>query len=190
MTDRSPVDPTPEAGPIAVSVGSRPYAGDIVLDSYRAHGAALYAFLVQATRDPDAAADLLQEAYLRLLREVRAGRAPGDARAWLYRVAGNLAISRGRRRRSAERWLPWLVRHETVDSPEADLVFREDQRRVLAQLTDLPADGRVAVLMAAHGFSGPEIAAALGRSELAARSLLFRTRSALRDRLERTEMDR
>jgi len=44
--------------------------------------------------------------------------------------------------------------------------------------------------MAAHGFSGVEVARALGRSEPATRSLLFRARTTLRDHLERTDLDR
>ena len=190
MTGQSGGDPASDAGRVDVSLGSMPHAAELVLDSYRAHHRALYAFLVSAIRDPEAAADLLQESYLRLLREVRAGRVPADARAWLYRVAGNLAISRGRRRRSAERWLPWLVPHDTVSSPEADLMLREDQRHVAAQLANLPPDGRIALLMAAHGFNGAEIARALGRSDVATRSLLFRARTTLRERLEPTDMDR
>ena len=39
-------------------------------------------------------------------------------------------------------------------------------------------------MLAAHGFSGREIAAALGRSELATRSLICRARIRLRERLE------
>ena len=69
------------------------------------HHAEVYAFLVRTTRDPEVAEDLLSEAYLRLTREVRAGRAPDNTRAWLYRVGANLAVSRGRRLSAAFRGL-------------------------------------------------------------------------------------
>ena len=45
-------------------------------------------------------------------------------------------------------------------------------------------------MLAAHGFSGREIAATLGRSELATRSLICRARLRLRERLESTEVPR
>ena len=51
-------------------------------------------------------------------------------------------------------------------------------------LAELPVDDRTALMLAAHGFSGREIAAALGRSELATRSLICRARIRLRERLE------
>ena len=49
-------------------------------------------------------------------------------------------------------------------------------------------DARVALLLAAHGFSGREVADALGRSELATRSLICRARLRLRERLDGTEV--
>ena len=72
-----------------------------VVSMYEAHHAEVYAFLVRSTRDPSAAEDLLQETFLRLTTEARAGRAPEQVRAWLFRVASNLAISRARRNATA-----------------------------------------------------------------------------------------
>ncbi|MBP1706065.1 MAG: polymerase, sigma subunit, family, partial [Chloroflexi bacterium] len=54
----------------------------------------LLAFLVGMTRDPEVAEDLLQDTFLRLVREAREGRMPEDPRPWLYRVAANAAIDR------------------------------------------------------------------------------------------------
>ena len=65
--------------------------------AYRDHHAAVFAFLRRATRDEAAAEDLLQETFIRLLTVVREGRPPEQVGAWLYRVASNLVISRGRR---------------------------------------------------------------------------------------------
>src|SRR5512146_1256475 len=72
-------------------------ADAMVMAAWTDHHEEIYAFLVRTTRDTSVAEDLLQEAYLRLTREVRARRAPDNVRAWLYRVAANLATSRGRR---------------------------------------------------------------------------------------------
>lgn len=50
------------------------------------------------------------------------------------------------------------------------------------------ADARTALLLAAHGFSGREVAEALGRTELATRSLICRARLRLREHLGGTEV--
>jgi DNA-directed RNA polymerase specialized sigma24 family protein len=62
----------------------------------------LKAFALAAVRNGAAADDLVQESFLRLLREMRAGRPPENVEGWLYRVCANLIASRGRRRSVAE----------------------------------------------------------------------------------------
>jgi len=52
----------------------------------------IFAFLIPMTRDADVAEDVLQDTFIRLVREARAGRMPDNVRAWLYRVAANVAI--------------------------------------------------------------------------------------------------
>ena len=51
-------------------------------------------------------------------------------------------------------------------------------------LDAMSPDSRTALLLAANGFSGREIAHALGRTELATRALLCRARTHLRETLE------
>jgi DNA-directed RNA polymerase specialized sigma24 family protein len=54
-------------------------------------------------------------------------------------------------------------------------------------LAGLTPDARTALMLAAHGFTGHEIAEAIGRSDLATRSLLCRARLRLREQLTGTE---
>ena len=158
------------------------------------HHAELFAFLVRATRQPDVAEDLLQDAFMRLTREMRAGRTPDNVRAWLYRVGANLAISRGRRLSSAVRGLVRLQgpaeAYHASDAPEAGYLQREAHAVLLRLLDSVGPDARTALLLSSEGFSGREIAAAIGRSELATRTLLTRTRLKLRQGLESAEADR
>jgi RNA polymerase sigma factor (sigma-70 family) len=149
--------------------------------AYAEHAPALRAFLVGSTRDPAAADDLVQETFMRLLVESAAGRPPTHLRAWLFRVAANLAASRGRRRGVAARRAPELVPHGTAPSAEEEIIERESALAVHGRLADLPPHARTALLLAAHGFSGAEIALRIGRSPLATRSLLCRYRGRLRD---------
>ncbi|MCI0581991.1 MAG: RNA polymerase sigma factor [Chloroflexi bacterium] len=144
----------------------------------------VHGFAVHATRDGDAAEDVTQEAFVRLLAQVEAHGPPANTRAWLLRVATNLVISGHRRRSVADRWQRWIARDEaTSDSPEATYLRQEHHQWVHEALGSVAPDARVALLLAASGFSGREIAAAIGRSELATRTLVCRAKAELRDRL-------
>jgi len=169
-------------------VTSRPSDGrSIVGAAFEAHQREVYSFALHGTRDPEAAEDVTQEAFLRLLREVDAGRTPDNIRAWLYRVASNLVMTRGRRATVAGRWLRAIARQEaTNESPERITLRRESSDALEAALAMLPHDTSVALLLAAQGFSGREVALAIGRSEAATRTMLCRARLQLRQRLEAT----
>lgn len=158
-----------------------------VSTAFEAYHAEIYNFLRRSTRDEGAAEDLLQEAFLRLTREVDAGRTPEHVRGWLYRVASNLAISRGRRRTTA---FAWMNRYgsqsmgDDVESPEAGVLARERTVALDTVLATLSTEARTALLLSADGFSGEEIAAAIGRTHGATRTLLARTRVRVRLELD------
>lgn len=81
----------------------------IVLGAFDAHAGRLKAFAVHAVRDADAADDLDQETFLRLVQEVRSRSIPDNIGGWLFRVCGNLIVSRGRRQTVADRMRSLLV---------------------------------------------------------------------------------
>jgi RNA polymerase sigma-70 factor, ECF subfamily len=175
-TDRSP-DPTDhEAALRAVD--------QVALDFVADHGPRVERYLSTFTRDPDEAADLLQEIVLRLLLECRAGRAPDRPAAWAITVGRNIAISRARRRRTAEAALEWLPRPDASPSPEDALEAHERALAVHEAIAAVSGDGRTAVALAAQGYRGGEIAQRLGRTELATRTLLCRSRARMRTLIE------
>jgi RNA polymerase sigma-70 factor (ECF subfamily) len=156
-----------------------------VIEAWRAHHGELFGFLNRSTRDAAAAEDLLQDTFLRLTREARAGRMPGLVRPWLFRVAGNLAVSRARRGSTALRWLRLQVDPEarTAESPESRSVRHETSADLTAALGRLSPAARSALLLASEGFTGIEIAAAIGRTDGATRTLMSRARLQLRSEL-------
>ncbi|HET7472015.1 MAG TPA: RNA polymerase sigma factor [Candidatus Limnocylindrales bacterium] len=160
----------------------------LVMAAFAEYSGKLTSFAFALTRDRDAADDLVQETFLRLVREAGDGREPENVGAWLFRVCANLATSRGRRLTVARRWLSGVrsLQHE----PSADLpaLKREANDALLTGLSMLPADARAALLMAANGFSGREIADAIGRTEVATRAMMFRARERLRAYLAREGM--
>lgn len=148
------------------------------------HRAPLVRRLTALTRDPDVAEDLAQEAFLRLAREVEAGRAPDDAGAWLHRVAGNLVNSRGRHLTVVDRRAGDLPRPAAPATPEAVVLESETSSALKAALDQLSPSDRDALILAAYGYRGPEIAASIGRTPGATRTLLCRARGKMRGRLQ------
>jgi RNA polymerase sigma factor (sigma-70 family) len=181
---------TEREGTAAVSIARAGRSADVapsVLAIYDAYHRELASFIAAIERDPRAAEDILSETFLRLIEATRRGRTPDEPRAWLYRVAANLVVDGGRHRSVVGRVLGRLVDHRTEPPPEDAFLRGEMQREVWAALAGLSVDARTALLLAAHGFSGREIASALHRTELATRSLICRARIRLREQLDETE---
>ena len=132
-------------------------------------------------RDPVAAADIVQESYLRLALEARAGRYPRQPRPWLHRVVLNLIISGARQTATRRRALA-RDPGDVVDlgTPESKFLAAERAQMVGSAMQAIGARGRTGLLMAAMGYSGREIASTLGSSEPATRALLSRARSRTR----------
>jgi RNA polymerase sigma-70 factor (ECF subfamily) len=159
-------------------------ASGTVEAAYLAFARELRRFAALRVRDVDAADDLVQDAFLRLAIEIDAGREPLNPRAWLFRVVHNLIVSNARRslvaRREAVR-----SRYDEIDdrSPESVVLTRERDRALGAALEVTPAEARIGLALAAHGYSGRQIARHLGRSEGSTRTLLCRARGQVRREL-------
>ena len=133
-----------------------------------AHHAALTAFVRRRVGCPAIAGDIVQEAYARL-----AGRAapmpPANPRAFLYRVAGNLALDHLRRERARARVLMGGPPPEQVPDPRPSAVAALEARQRLAILVRAvdelpPRCRRVFVMRRFEDRDQDEIAAALGIS--------------------------
>jgi RNA polymerase sigma factor (sigma-70 family) len=140
----------------------------------------LFTYAIRLARDESLAEDAVQTAFLQLVRQLATGRRPDNVRAWLYRVCGNEIRGAARRRRVADRWRSWFGRTGDADPPDVAVLGRERRDAVALALARLPFDQRRVFLLSLDGFSGPEIARLLGRSEVGVRTLLFRARTAIR----------
>jgi RNA polymerase sigma-70 factor (ECF subfamily) len=156
------------------------HSEQLVEEAYVNHGAALVRHLTQVTRDHEAAQDLAQEAFLRLAREVESGRRPDDAAAWLHRVGSNLAASRGRHLQVVDRRASSLLRRDHPPTPEELTERREQTETIVRAMHRLSATEQRALVLAAHGYSGVEIASSIDRSHLATRAMLCRARAKIR----------
>ena len=118
-------------------------------------GPALFRYLRRLTGSRQQAEDLVQEAFLKLHVQLTSGAALDNPRAWLFRVATNLARDRAKAELNAD------IREREYGSLLRPLDFRQqyEQRqavsRVLSRLS--PRMGQV-LLLQAEGFSYREIA--------------------------------
>ena len=183
MTSTSPTTVTaPSSSSPAPSTDER-----LLDDVYREHAAGLTRWITGMTRDHEAAEDVVSEAFLRLAREIAAGRRPDNPAAWVAQVARHLAISRARRAATATRLAPRLLDRGVGEDP-ADLALASERAAaVRTVLQSLPPVERLAIALAAEGVRGPEIADRIGRTPLATRALLCRARRRMRPLL--TEAD-
>jgi RNA polymerase sigma-70 factor (ECF subfamily) len=180
-----------EPGAEIEEVGGATFSVEREIDrAYRLHAARLKGFAMTLTRDPDAADDLVQEAFIKLVREMQAGRPPDNVGAWLHRVTGNAFISSRRKRTVFQRIVPRLVDRGEAPSPEEQVLRHDTNERLAAALGQLPEDGRVALLLAAQGLGSDEVGRAIGRTPLATRTYLSRMRVRLRDAVAELERER
>ena len=129
---------------------------------------------------PEARAeDALQQGLLQAWLALRDGGEVREAKAWLYRVVHNAAISA--RRRSGYDYVELDESLHGASAPESDIDRRIAVREALAGLAALPeAQREVLLRTAVHGQSHEQVAAALGLSDGAVRGLIYRARATLR----------
>ena len=146
----------------------------------------LWTYLSHSTRDPEAANDLLQETYYRLLRATTTFETEAHRRHYLFRIAANLLRDR-RRRPSREVSLPNPGEEGAALSENTlpgALVAHRDVSRALLALR--PRDRDLLWFAYAQGMTHSEIAASLGVKTGSVRQLLFRARAKLLALLTRT----
>jgi RNA polymerase sigma-70 factor (ECF subfamily) len=159
-------------------------AGVFVEALFTKHHNEIYAYLLRMLREPELAADLTQDAFIKAYKNYETLEKPENARAWLYQIAHRVALDEIRRRKII-RFFPWTGEsHGSAPSAEhlvMDVHLSSDMQRALARI---PERQRAALLLAElHDLTGVELAAALGVSHVAARALLTRARESLRQAL-------
>lgn len=142
--------------------------------------------------DDDAAADLLQETFLRVWRHHRTFAGRSRFSTWLYTIARNTCMdhlrSSSRRRALQELQVAdSLSREESLARHERG----ERAQTVRAAVATLPPDAREAVvLIRFHGLSYREAAQVCGASEGAIKQRVHRALRRLRDLLQNEECSR
>jgi RNA polymerase sigma-70 factor (ECF subfamily) len=194
--------------PVAPSAAASAYSADRTLverhlwgdprafeELYREHAEMVYNLALRLSGDPDRAADLSQEVFLRVHRHLAKFRGHSSLRTWIYRITVNHCRSRLRRRQLATRslaaegeraaWLP-----DPRRGPEERAVAEDQGRLVTAALRELPVPFREAVVLRdLEGLAYEEIAEVLGVRIGTVRSRIARGRRQLRELLSGTSAD-
>jgi RNA polymerase sigma-70 factor (ECF subfamily) len=131
---------------------------------YDEHAQAVFAFLLNLTRHEADTRDLLQEVFVKLAKSPAALDGVRDERAFLLRLAHNLAIDLIRRRGTRERYREQLAGEAVTVFASAAEPDENAFREVLsAALGELPADQRAVVhLKLWGGLTFDQIAELLG----------------------------
>jgi RNA polymerase sigma-70 factor, ECF subfamily len=156
------------------------------------HAALLFRVAFSVLRQASDAEDVVQETFLRVLKNHRKLASIENPRIWLVRIAWNLALDRKRRLHAS----PLLEEAEEIlnnrpsldSSAEITIGAAQGCARILRMIDQLPRkEQQVLRLSALEELGTPEIAAILKVTESSVRSCLFRARQRLRERMEREE---
>jgi RNA polymerase sigma-70 factor (ECF subfamily) len=155
------------------------------VELFHAHFHRIQRYLGRLSGEPEMAADIAQEAFVRLYRR---GALPDAPEAWLITVAMNLFRNSRSTRARRERLLAVAAREEEwlADPPPLfpQAEVSESKERVRTALDRMPERDRQILLLRAEGYSYHAIAHSLGLNEASVGTLLARAKRAFRDLYE------
>ena len=183
LTGASPLDETPSSGSerrTAPAQQQHAEAREATFEQFfHAHEDTILGYLWRITGDEQASHDIAQETFLRAWQRFEQVSRYEQPRAWLFRVATNLASNHRRHRSIHDATVTHIspTLPATLD-PAAGIA---ESAVVRAALLAMPVRQRSAlVLRVVYGLPVAEIAEALGASKAAAAMTLSRAREAFR----------
>ncbi len=155
------------------------------------YSAQVYALLTRFLGRIPGREDLVQEVFLRIIRARQSYRPAARFSTWLYRIVFNLSVNESQRRsgrshqsveeggESDEEALEW--RDEAASLPSQELERSDVVQAVRAAIAALPDKQRMALILAKYEeLPYSEVAAVLGSTEKAIKSMIHRARENLR----------
>jgi RNA polymerase sigma factor (sigma-70 family) len=159
---------------------------EFLLELFQEHSTPLLKFLTSRFRDREDAAEIAQEAWLRMHR-LENPEQLSNPKAYLFQMASNLGVDRARRQALEQRVCREQLlgnSGEGLPSAERSVAAEESIELVRQALEDLPGDCRQAfVLHRGRDLSYPDIAAQLGVSTSMVEKYIARALRHLRDKL-------
>lgn len=152
---------------------------ELAVELFERYHEEVYGYLCGMLREAAWAEDVTQETFLRALQARHRLPEVRNPRAWLYRVATNVALNALRRRRRFA-WLPWRAGDEACHAPDVAEQVAGQSALECALAALQPAYRAPLLLYAQYGLSPAEVAEALGLSEAAARKRIYRATEMFR----------
>lgn len=152
---------------------------------YDRYARQIYRFVRARVRDDGVAEDITAEVFLSALRHIKGYRDQGRPfSCWLYRIAVNAIASHYRRQRSSLSLDEHLGLVSPVLDPLDEVVGRERLRTIWEAVDRLPAQQRAAMILKfSEDMTMEEVGAVLGKSQAAAKLLIYRAMQRLRREL-------
>lgn len=148
---------------------------------FEAFNAPLCTYLARLVGNDELGRDLAQDTFLKAWKGLSSLQGELQFRAWLYRIATNVAYSHLRHTRHV-RWLPWIQVSEnespSIEGPEEWVSEVDMIQHALRQLS--PQYRACLLLQVIEGFSQREIARMLHISEKSVGSNVSRAREQFR----------
>lgn len=160
-----------------------------VVSLFREYRRPLLAFLIRHGVPPDQAEDVLQEAFIRVVRGASGFRAEAAVSSWLYQIARNLAVDLARTPKREEQlddegWSYVADRVACTNEAEAAQAIDDCVNQGFAAFARQHPERAEALRRAAlDGWSVREVAQFLSRTEAATREYLSQVRKRLREYL-------
>jgi RNA polymerase sigma-70 factor (ECF subfamily) len=129
----------------ALARRDRPFAIDLLVRKY---GERLYVHAYCILKDAQEARDVVQEVFIKAMREPRFFDDEFKMQAWLYRVTRNLCFNLSRDRRRRDGILATVPRNESVSADPIEAVFgSERQEEIFEAIGQLTEDHRTILLL-------------------------------------------
>jgi RNA polymerase sigma-70 factor (ECF subfamily) len=152
---------------------------------YDRYAVQIYRFVRARVRDDGIAEDITAEVFLSALRHIKGYQDQGRPfSCWLYRIAVNAVASHYRNQRSPLSLDEHLELVSPVLDPLDEIVDRERLRTVWQAVDRLPSQQRAAMILKfSEDMTMEDIGAVLGKSQAAAKLLIYRAVQRLRREL-------
>jgi len=134
------------------------------------------------------AEDLAQQVFIRIWKSAPRYQPTAKFTTWLFRITRNLVFNELRRKRHFVDQADEMPEPAERRDQEPDKVLMEGELQSAIQnaIDQLPESQRLAIILRRYeGMAYEEIAAVMGTTVPAVKSILFRARAELRERLEK-----
>jgi RNA polymerase sigma-70 factor (ECF subfamily) len=183
---------TESTPPVEAGMWRTETAATRVARLYRDLFPAVFGFVRFRVGDTHLAEDLTAIVFERALAKLATVREPERVRAWLFTIARNAVVDERRRRRpDADLGAADQVEHLWVDSPEREVLDRDEWRRLVGYLAELDdRDREILGLRFAAGLTNREVGEIVRLSESNVAQIVHRAVVKLRRRFAHEETSR